>query len=639
LNKKNNFLQLIKIKRIAILSLVVYSHAFAVDMKVAYAEGLYLYEQPIQSAERVKHSALVGDILKVESCNKHQWCKVDNGYVKKFFLTKSLEPKPVKVVKKIDIKPMQKHVTVARKFDNKSKKELNKISKVVAEQILTSFNKSENKKYEVIPVSLNALVKQAVKRNSTLLSNQLQANIAQRKIKFEEGILDPILTFSLLKSKAHVQNDVSDQVLQSSTDYRDDIIKYSAGIRGMLSSGASWDFSYSEQAKESSYIKRMHPSNPKEYTNGLTLNLRQPIMKGLGEDNTFIKINIANVESMIVKNEYSKNSMDLIGTVIRLYWNFYGSYQLYASWEDTIKMETRQIETLAKGVKHGVKSDLEHKKTKKALSFRKLEQYKLKTQIFDIQSKLLNLLSFSSKYNEHLLLIPTDDVSIENITIPLLEESFKASILNWPELKILKEKQKLEKLKLDYAKEQQKPSVDLVFSLSNNNLDSYANGIRKNILKDDYVSFSIGLEVEMPFNNTYAKENYQIEKLKHIQITVELAQTERTLNNALHTKIVDLKNNKDEYREYLNGMRLQSKVISVEEKRFNLGKSSIISVINEQEVLLNYKKKMLNNIVNTKLSEASLQKAMGVLLENYGIELSFDDENLKLAEDGKYEIN
>jgi outer membrane protein TolC len=241
----------------------------------------------------------------------------------------------------------------------------------------------------------------------------------------------------------------------------------------------------------------------------------------------------------------------------------------------------------------------------------------------------------SSSNNENLLLVPIDAVAVETIEIPNLQESYAKSVANWPELRILQEKLNVAQLKVNFSKDQIKPQLDLVVNVNKRSLAKNAVDAKDSLIEDDYLSWSAGFEFSAPISNNYAEENYEIERLKYLQSNIELQQMKRTLNNGIHSKIISLKNDKSSFVEYLHGITFQDKLVNLEYQRLQLGKSSIVEMFEQQENLIQYERKMFNNIIDLKLSEAALQKASGILLEKFQIEL-LKDKNYELAKDAKY---
>ncbi|MFT5662279.1 MAG: outer membrane protein [Sulfurimonas sp.] len=499
-------------------------------------------------------------------------------------------------------------------------------------KIIFYFTKRENKVFKPVPVTLNNLIQESVKRNSNIIIQKIQADISRKKIEYEKGILDPILSFSALKSQSHVPNDAIDASIQLKSEYEDDISVYDVGIGGLSSIGTKWDISFSQQSKWSTYIEQSYPN---EYSNKLDLSLKQPLLKGFGSKNTLIKIDMAKISSLIAQSEYKKQTMDLIGTVIQLYWKLYGTYKLYLSWENSLGIANEQLVKIKSGLKYGTRSNLELFSAQKSVSLRKVQLYNTKTSIFDIQNKILNLLSLSSSNNDNILFIPIDTASIDKITIPEFRVSYEAAVTNWPELEILEKKLHISKLQVEYAEDQLLPQLDFTFGVNKRSLNIDSHDARKDLIDEDFTSWSSGLELTIPIFNDYAKQSHEMEKLKYLQSSLELNQLKRTLDNGLHSKIINLKNNKISYYEYLNGILFQDKLVNIEYERLNLGMSSIIEVFEQQENLIQYKRKLFNNLVDLKLSEASLQKATGVLLDRFSIQL---DNQIKyeIAKDAQY---
>lgn len=577
------------------------------------------------------------EVLGVLESQSNSWCEIFNGYVScELFSMEELmveTPKThlevIESYEEPDIIIPRKHLQVIQDDDD-YKLLLNEED---IDKLTLFFTKSESRDFQTFAITLKSLVQECVKRNSNVLLQRIQTDIGAKKIKYEEGILDPILSFSASKSSAHVPNDAIDSSIQLSKEYEDDVLLYKANLSGMLSTGAKWDIGVNEQSKWSTYIDRRYS---REYSNKIDINIRQPLLKGFGSDNTLVKINIAKIDSLIARSEYTKNTMDLVGTVIQLYWKLYGSYKLYLSWEHSLNIANEQLENIKQGLEYGKRSKFELYSAQKSVSLRKVELYETKTAIFDIQNKILNLLSLSSSNNEDILLIPIDDIAIDEIEIPDLEESYKKSIANWPELQILEDKLSVSKLKVDYSKNQLKPQLDFTLNINKSSLNTKAGDARKNLYDENFLSWSSGFELSIPIFNDYARQNHEMEKLKFIQSSVELDQIRRTLNNGIHSKIINLKNNKKSFAEYLHGITFQNRLVNMEYQRLKLGKSSIVEVFEQAENLIKYERQMFNNIIELKLAQAALQKASGDLLERFDIEL-YDTRNYEIAKDARYE--
>ena len=580
------------------------------------------------------------EVLTVVGDGEGAWCEVFSGYVSCALL--DMEPEDYISENLLGIEEFsqepsislpKKHLEVIEdeRSENNYKLILNQED---IDKLTLFFNKSESKNFQTFSINLETLVQECVKRNSNVLLQRIQTDIGVNKIKYEEGILDPILTLSASKSQAHVPNDAIDSTIQQSSEYEDDVILYNAGVSGMLSPGTKWELSFNEQSKWSTYIENKYP---REHSNKIDLNIRQPLLKGFGSDNTLVKINIAKIDSLVARSEYTKNTMDLVGTVIQLYWKLYGSYKLYLSWEHSLNIANDQLVNIKQSLEYGKRSKFELYSAEKSVSLRKVELYNTKTAIFEIQNKILNLLSLSSSKNEDILLIPIDDAAIDKIEIPELQDSYEKSIANWPELQILKDKLQVSKLKVDYSKDQLDPQLDFTINVNKSSLNTDGQEARQNLVDKDFLSWSSGLEFSIPIYNDYAEQNYEIEKLKYIQSSVELNQIRRTLNNGIHSKIMNLKNNKISFAEYLHGITFQNKLVNMEYQRLELGKSSIVEVFEQQENLIKYERKMFNNIIELKLAEAALQKASGVLLERFNIEL-YDKRKYEIAKDARYEV-
>lgn len=488
----------------------------------------------------------------------------------------------------------------------------------------------------IVPISIYELVKDIVKYNANSIFQNIQSKISDEQIKYERGVLDPNFIFNIRRSDTENPNNAEEALSRSfQNQYLERKSDYELGLGGISVDGLQWNVKVSYNKRASSIIKQQRRYN-REHENGLDLSLRQPLLKGKGKGVTLIKINMAKMNKKISIDQYKKKIMDLIGVAIQSYWRLYGAQKLYESWSESLKIANKQLSEIKIKVKSGMSPRTSILEINSAISLRKIELYSVKNQIVQYQNQVFSLLNLSASKNKNIILKAVGSPKISETRVPTLELSFKKAIENWPEFKIAKNKIEMEKMKIKFAKNQSKAQFDITANVNTNNLNDSSTFAYKAALSKENISWYLGLEYKMPMNNIMAKSNIKIEDLRLKQAELELESLYRSLNNGLYGKINKLISTREQLLELQNGMGIKRKLLSISKQKLHFGKTSIREIFDQQEKLINYQRKILSGVVELKLAKASLDKAVGTLLNRFDIKIDSAKDDLEVFEDKAY---
>ncbi len=201
------------------------------------------------------------------------------------------------------------------------------------------------------------------------------------------------------------------------------------------------------------------------------------------------------------------------------------------------------------------------------------------------------------------------------------EKYYQMALKNWPELAIAKEKLKKEQLQIKLAKDSTRAKLDFVASAYTTTLSDK----RENqFYEKDFLTWNIGLQYSIPIFNTQGNSVLKMAKIKKNQVALEIKTLDNGLNNALSTKIALFNNSKQQVAFYQEGLSIKEELHRYSQKAFNIGEKNIRDVLIQEEDIINYKRKLYGAIIDWKLSEASLDKAVGILFDKY---ISLDEIN------------
>jgi len=502
-------------------------------------------------------------------------------------------------------------------------------------KVITIENKKINiNKKETISLSVDKFVNDVVKNNANILIQKVQKDIVKNKITYEEGVTDTIFTFAINKKDKHVPNGIEDIISQQGQpEYEEDVISAELGFGGKVSTGAKWSAKLISKSQQSNTISKSNKET--EYSNNLSLSFNQPLLKGRGSDNTLIKLNIAKLDYDLAINEYNKKMMNLIGGSIDLYWRLYGLQNIRNSWQESLNIANKQLDDVKFKLNSGKANRVQELTIRSAVSLREIELKSTESKIQQIQNQMLALLNLSSSKNQNIVIKATDNPYSNKVDVPSLDESFNDALKYWPEFEILKTKMDIANKKIKFSQNQTLPSLDLLANVNTNSLGYEQRETFNNVFdSNDFVSWEIGLQLSVPIGNNYANSNLDIEKLNYLKSNIELVNLNRTLNNGISQKIHKLQNTKDNLAQYTKGLNIRKELLDIEAEKLNFGKVGINNLFNEQEKYISFQRKYLNNIVQLKLAQASLEKVTGKLLKRFNINI--ENKNSIVNSDGQY---
>jgi len=494
-------------------------------------------------------------------------------------------------------------------------------NKVINKDLKEDINHKDKR---VIDLTLKKLINEVIKRNPNIIFDRIQSDMIDSQIRYEDSIFTPTFYLNLTHQDSNTPNNTETTLSKGYlSTYSEVSNNIEMGLTGLLPTGAKWNTSIKSNDRQSNLIEK-YKEYDTEYDDSLSLSITQPLMKGFGSDITKSKYYLAKADKDIFDKQFKKKLMDLMGNVIQTYWRYYSANNLKNSWEKSLKISQETIELLETRFKSGDISYGEVLEVKSASMNRKAELKRIESEYVKLQNELFTLLNIKNDeaidIEFNLVDQPLDDS--EDYSDP--KEYYKNALVNFPELEIAKEKLKKETMQVKYADDLSDPQLDLVTSASTTTLSDQ----RENqFYEDDFLTWSVGLQFSLPIFDTQSNSAVQMAKLKKKQVELEIETLDKNLYNAILTKLDSLKNSKDQVTYYKDGLKLKEELYLYTYKAFNLGEKSIRDVLNQEEDIIDYKRKLFNTIIDWKLSQAALDKAVGSLFDKY---LKYEDiEKLK----------
>jgi len=415
---------------------------------------------------------------------------------------------------------------------------------------------------------------------------------------------------------------------------------YSLGFSQALDTGTTLgvDFVMNRNSSNSAF-NTFNPS----YTGLLRYSFSQHLLKDYGRVNNRRQIRVAQNNQKISETQFERQLIDLVAQAQRAYWDL-----VFAA--EDIKVKQRSMDLAQKTlsdneiqVRIGTLAPIDVVQAESEVANRRVQYVTSTYTEVQTQDQVKKLIT--SQGDPGLILaklIPSQVVpKPQPSDVPPVEQAIKIALENRPEIKQLQLDLQNKKIDLEYTKNQLLPAVDLFAAYNQNGVggkETIRNGFGPTapivaqsegsifdafgqLFGYGYTGYSVGLSVQIPLRNRAAQgENARAmtdERIAEQRITSQAQQIALEVRNALTQ--VDM--NRARIEAATKARELSERRLEAEQKKFDLGASTIRFVLEEQRNVAQAQTDELQAIVNYTKALVDIDRAMGMTLKKNNIEI------------------
>lgn len=480
----------------------------------------------------------------------------------------------------------------------------------------------ELKQVNLLQLTPESLVKEVSQRNANVIYEQLQWQLSQRQVDIEKAIFEPEFLASLMHQEMDVPNSVEESLSRSfQSQYQEDSVRFSTGVKGKLDIGAQWSVSYNTNSKQSSVIDQFS-SYDHEYRNTLQLAFRQPLLRDRGQSINRAKIHVAEFAQEIAFLTYRMRVMEISGRAIQAYWDYYREQEVLKTWQESLNIAEKLLQDSQARANRGLSAQTEVLEAETAVAVLTASVLNAEADLTEAANRILSLLNVTAEANPDLRLMAVAKPQEQKIDVPVFADSLTSALRNWPPYLTAQQKVGSEQVQVDYSKNQTQPRLDLALGYDLVGMSSDKRDAVDNSFSNDSNSWHVGLEFSMPIlGNRSAKGALAQANIRARQAALELNAVRKNLSNSLHSKHARVLRAEDQLVYHRRDVQLKRLLRDAELEKVERGKSSIRELFRQEEDLIDYQRRYLQAVVDLKLAEAALDIAEGDLLEKYHIQL------------------
>ncbi|MFQ6108800.1 MAG: TolC family protein [Candidatus Aminicenantales bacterium] len=490
---------------------------------------------------------------------------------------------------------------------------------------------------KALSLSLEDCILKAVENNLGLAVNVLNPELADISVSLAKEKFMPQLSFGYDKSS---NNEASYSWIDAADQVSSERSNYSVQFSQMIPTGGNFSLSLTGYTTESN--RNFLTINPR-YGSTLRFNFNQPLLKNFGPKITRRDILLAQNMKDISEFQFKNVLLDTIYMVEEAYWNLVYSIENLKVRRQSLKLAQDLLEKNKKAVEVGTLAPIEILSAQEQVATREAEILEAEALVKNYEDQLKTVINLAAveKDIEQIRIIPIDKPSYTRKELNL-EEALRIAMEKRPDLKQTRIDLKNKELNLSYAKNQLLPDLSLQASYWSPGISGTQNiyppgipfgepiatvpGRASDALKDAfnfrYKNWTVGLTLTIPLNTLLSRAAYA-------QARLDLEQTQLMLKNQEQQALLEIKNalrgvetNYKRVQARKIARELAEKKLEAEEEKLKVGLTTNYFVLQYQRDLTNAQTMELKAIIDYNLSLASLNRALGITLEEKNISLA-----------------
>jgi HAE1 family hydrophobic/amphiphilic exporter-1 len=492
------------------------------------------------------------------------------------------------------------------------------------------------------PIRLNEVIERVLANDPDLQISRIQRDEAGYAVRGAQGAYDPLLALRGYRTRA-VSPVASIIGGTASGKLTSKELNLSPQVSGLTPFGGSYSMSFNNSRQQTdSTFALLNP----QYSTATTLNLTQPLWRGLRFDDARQRIAVARKSRDVSQEQLRQRVIERVTQAIQSYWELDYAYSNFGVQSEAVRLASEQFASNRRQAEQGLLAPIDV--TAAQTQFATFQQ-----NLFAAQQQLTaaenNLKAMMLANRDDLMwsasLVPETPLDTD-VGIPKLDDAIRMALAGRPEMAQSGIAIDISALNAKLAKENTRPRIDAFANLSaaglagvtspalgNSPLSQFFPGLGSvpvifpgnysqslsNLVNGNFPTAQVGVTVSLPLHNRTAEAqlataNLETRRLKTQQTQVAMA-IESDVRNALQFV--------QSARARLDAAALARKSAeeqySSEQRQFQAGTSSTFLVLQRQTDMINARNRETRAHADYAESLANLDRATARTIDSRGI--------------------
>jgi outer membrane protein TolC len=454
--------------------------------------------------------------------------------------------------------------------------------------------------------------------------------------------LDPVFvsTFNI----GHTTRPQSNTVTTGLTSTIFDSTAHSYAIQKSWLTGTTasfgWNNLYSRGNNPLSDINPLNSAN-------IQLQISQRLLQGFGIAVNDRNIRIARNNIKVSDLQFRNQLITTVAAVVGLYWDLVSFNEDLKVKEQALALAKKLYDDNKKQVEIGTLAPIEIVNAEAQVAAREQDLIVSQTVLLQQETILKNVLSrtgVASPMVADARIVPTDKMTMPGVdpVIPV-QDLYAMAVKDRPDLEQTRLNIENARIGLKGSRSQLLPSFDIQASFQNNALSGAINDLLLRgqpvprrvdpyfvggygtalgqLARRNFPDYSLGFQLNIPLRNRSAQADMIIDS---INVRQQELQEQRTLNQLrvdIQNSVVALQQARARYQSALKQRELQEQTLAAEQKKYELGASTVYLIIQYQRDLAQAESNLVAAMSSYQKAKVDLDRVTGQTLKIYNIDV------------------
>ena len=417
------------------------------------------------------------------------------------------------------------------------------------------------------------------------------------------------------------------------------------GVRTGFISGATAALIWANSRSDTNSVRtNFNPS----LVSALTLRVTQPLLQGFGVAVNTRNIRVAKNNNEISNLQFKLQVEEVVSRVAGIYWGLVSLRAQVESQRQNLALAQKLYSDNKRRVEIGTLAPIEIIRAEAEVAAREADLTAAQTEVQLQETILKDAISVNGIASPSLLhaeIVPTQDIEIDPSEafepLPTLMEVALAARADMEQNRLRLDNTDLG---LIGVKNGMLPSANLIVDLTNNALSGSENELFRGLpgdsslvspyflgglvnaggqlLRRNFPDYQVRMQVNIPLKNRQARADYTAALLEKRQQEIRFVQAANAIRTEVQSAVIRIQQARARYAAALKSQDLQQQTLDAEQKKYNLGASTIFQVVQAQRDLANARTSVIatqNEYANARIN---LDRATGHMLTAHNISIA-----------------
>jgi len=470
-------------------------------------------------------------------------------------------------------------------------------------------------------ISLHDLLVSALNDNLEIRAKRLDPEMQELRVAAAWGMFEPNLVASANYSSIERPRTFAERASLifsfSGNDpvTREDIGRFQTGVTGRLPFGAVYEVltGYDELRSNTNQFNS-------EFIANTVINVTQPLLKDFGFKAGLAEVRLQRQAAAATRHELRAVVLRVMRDVANAYHEMAFAQENVAVKEQAVAVAADLVRENQRRVDEGRMAPIDVTQAQSRLSEAKEELLIARNFLAQRRNALRELTRDKFDDNENFIV----DTAFVSTTAPVIDrnQALAALYSKNPSYLASVELAKAEDVRIEYAKNQRMPRVDLKASYGYNGLGSTLTRSYRNYWERTQPSWSAGVVVSVPVWDKTGRARLSEAKKRKEQALLTIQRTEVALLAALDTAIRDIENASERVSLVKDTVRLAESALNAELKRLGSGMTTSFNVAQAQRDVSAARSRELATFVDLNKAVTNLNFVLGTLHEELRVNIA-----------------